>query len=121
MAKYKNPFTPVLGNEPPILAGRTRLINDVMKGLENGPGDPNRISDTDIQFLLAMVRDAGESRMADISSRMEVSPSYASHYKRRLVNQGVVSEAGRGKVAFNMPMLKEMLAKKYGIGLKYPG
>jgi AAA+ ATPase superfamily predicted ATPase len=41
---YKNPFTPVFGNEPPILAGRDYLINDVLRGLDNGPGDPNRVT-----------------------------------------------------------------------------
>ena len=73
----------------------------------------NDLSDTDIRFLLAMLVDEGESRMADIALRMEVSPSYASHYKRRLVNQGILSSAGRGKVVFSMPMFKELLVKKY--------
>jgi len=73
------------------------------------------LSDGDVRFLLAMTQDESDSRMADIASRMEVSPSYASHYKRRLVNQGILSEAGRGKVVFSMPMLKELLAKKYGV------
>jgi len=73
----------------------------------------NDLSDTDMRFLLAMLADTGGSRMADIALRMEVSPSYASHYKRRLVNQGILAEAGRGKVVFSMPMFKELLAKKY--------
>ncbi|MDR0853964.1 MAG: hypothetical protein LBN34_06310 [Clostridiales Family XIII bacterium] len=41
---YKNPFTPVFGNEPPILAGRNNLIDDVLRGLDAGVGDPNRIT-----------------------------------------------------------------------------
>ena len=84
--------------------------------VKSGDASLNDISDTDILFLLAMVPDNRESRMSDISSRMKVSPSYASHYKRRLVNQGIISEAGRGKVVFTMPVLKEMLAAKYGVG-----
>lgn len=73
----------------------------------------NDLSDTDIRFLLAMLQDADESQMSNIALRMGVSPSYASHYKRRLVNQGILAEAGRGKVVFSMPMFKEMLARKH--------
>ena len=38
----KNPFTPTFGRIPFALAGRTELIDDVMGGLANQPGDPNR-------------------------------------------------------------------------------
>ena len=95
---------------------------DVMAGLVDAELDMesmildasmNDLSDIDILFLKNMLQDADESKMGDISSRMGVSPSYASHYKRRLVNQGILSETGRGKVVFSMPMLKEMLIKKY--------
>ena len=41
---YSNPFTPVFGSEPPFLGGREKLIGDVLKGLEHGPGDPNRVT-----------------------------------------------------------------------------
>ena len=37
-----NPFTPTFGRIPPLLAGRKRIINDILEGLDNGPGDPNR-------------------------------------------------------------------------------
>jgi hypothetical protein len=38
----KNPFTPSFGSIPLQLAGRDKVINDILDGLENGPGDPNR-------------------------------------------------------------------------------
>ena len=38
----KNPFTPTFGRIPFALAGRDDLIDDVMGGLANQPGDPNR-------------------------------------------------------------------------------
>ena len=38
----KNPFTPTFGSIPPQLAGRDQTINDILRGLDNGPGDPNR-------------------------------------------------------------------------------
>ncbi|MDR3106675.1 MAG: ATP-binding protein [Bifidobacteriaceae bacterium] len=37
-----NPFTPTFGSEPLFLVGRDRMINDVIEGLGNRPGDPNR-------------------------------------------------------------------------------
>lgn len=36
-----NPFTPTFGIVPPIMAGRTYLIDDVVRALDRGPGDPN--------------------------------------------------------------------------------
>ena len=40
--KSKNPFTPTFGHVPFALAGRTDYIDDVVGGLANRPGDPNR-------------------------------------------------------------------------------
>jgi hypothetical protein len=102
---------------------KTITLEDVKAGITDADQDMesmildaslNDLSDIDIRFLLSMLQDAEESRMADIAARMAVSASYASHYKRRLVNQGILAEAGRGKVVFSMPMLKEMLIDKYG-------
>ena len=38
----KNPFTPTFGSIPLQLAGRDKIIGDILDGLDNGPGDPNR-------------------------------------------------------------------------------
>jgi chromosomal replication initiation ATPase DnaA len=101
---------------------KTITENDVAAGIADAEQDMESmildssildLSDTDIRFLLAMLEDEDVSRMAEIASRMKVSPSQASHYKRRLVNQGILFEAGRGKVVFCMPMFKELLAKRY--------
>lgn len=40
--RHLNPFTPTFGRIPYALAGRDELIDDVMEGLANQPGDPNR-------------------------------------------------------------------------------
>jgi len=40
--RSKNPFTPAFGSEPMIMAGREHILEDILEGLENGPGDPNR-------------------------------------------------------------------------------
>jgi AAA+ ATPase superfamily predicted ATPase len=38
----KNPFTPTYGSIPPLFAGRREIIKQIIFGIENGPGDPNR-------------------------------------------------------------------------------
>ncbi|MDR1082293.1 MAG: ATP-binding protein [Coriobacteriales bacterium] len=40
--KMNNPFTPTFGSIPPLLAGREQIIRDILDGLDNAPGDPNR-------------------------------------------------------------------------------
>ena len=94
-----------------IIAG----ISDAEQDMESMILDStlNDLSDTDIRFLLAMLDDTEESRISDIALRMGVSLSYTGHYRRRLINQGVISELGRGKIVFSMPMFKELLAKRY--------
>ena len=42
MRRLTNPFTPTFGRIPYALAGRDELIDDVIEGLANQPGDPNR-------------------------------------------------------------------------------
>lgn len=42
MPYQPNPFTPTFGRQPYELAGRSELIDDVIYGLTNQPGDPNR-------------------------------------------------------------------------------
>ena len=113
MKRYLNPFTPVFGNEPPILGGRSQLIDNAIKGLEGEPGEPNRIT------VFTGPRGSGKTvllnAISDIAKRMKVSLSYAGHYRRRLINQGIISESGRGKIVFSMPMLKELLMKRFGV------
>ena len=38
----RNPFTPTFGSIPLRIAGRDDIIRDILDGLNNGPGDPNR-------------------------------------------------------------------------------
>ena len=44
MTNHRNPFTPAFGSEPLFFIGRERIIDNILGGLENGPGDPNRAS-----------------------------------------------------------------------------
>ncbi len=43
---------------------------------------------------------------------MNVSSGYASQYKRRLPDQGVIGERGRGIVAFDIPTFRDYLKEK---------
>jgi energy-coupling factor transporter ATP-binding protein EcfA2 len=75
------------------------------------------LSNLDLRFLLAMAEDEGESRIADIAQRLGVTGATASYYRKRLVNQGIVVAAGRGKLEWAMPMLKQLLKERYGNAL----
>jgi AAA+ ATPase superfamily predicted ATPase len=44
MLRSTNPFTPAFGSEPLFIAGREQIISDILGGLANRPGDPNRAS-----------------------------------------------------------------------------
>ena len=69
------------------------------------------LSDGDIRFMEAMLPDEGASRLSDIAARMGVASNYASHYRRRLEEQGIVSSLRRGVVGVDLPLFKEYVAK----------
>ena len=64
------------------------------------------------RFLAAMLPGKRESSLADVARRMGVGSNYASQYKRRLLDQGVVGEPSRGWVRFGMPALREYLEER---------
>ncbi|MDR1014201.1 MAG: ATP-binding protein [Coriobacteriales bacterium] len=69
----------------------------------------NDLSEVERRFLHAMALDERESRVADIAARLGESSQYVGTYRRRLISQGVIAPAGRGKLTFAMPMLRELL------------
>jgi len=70
------------------------------------------LSEKDITFLAAMLDDDEYSNISDISMRMNVTPKYAGIYRKRLIEHGVISSAGYGKVAFDLPMFREYIQNK---------
>jgi hypothetical protein len=66
-------------------------------------------SDVDKSFLLAMAKDDGPSKMADIAKRLEVDKKYAGIYRRRLIDAELIEAAGYGHVDFTIPYLREYL------------
>ena len=70
------------------------------------------LSEKDVAFLAAMLEDVEYSRISDISTRMNVSPKYAGIYRKRLIEQGIISSWGYGKVAFSLPMFREYVQNR---------
>jgi hypothetical protein len=75
----KNPFTPSFGSIPLMLAGRDQIINDVLSGLDNAPGDPNRSTlfigarGTGKTVLLAKIAEEASS-MGWVSANVNADP-----------------------------------------------
>ncbi len=66
-------------------------------------------SDIDKSFLLAMTKDDGPSKMADIQRRLDVNVNYASQYRLRLIAAELIEPVRRGYVDFALPYLREYL------------
>lgn len=69
------------------------------------------LSPKDQVFLEAMSRDSSTSLQADIAKRMGVTSGYASEYKRRLIEQGVIEERARGVLAFAIPGMRDYVLR----------
>jgi hypothetical protein len=67
------------------------------------------ISKTDLLFLRAMTEDNDVSTLTDIAERMGVTTNYANQYRKRLLEHGIVGVRGRGKLGFEIPMLRDYL------------
>ena len=63
-------------------------------------------------FTLSLLFDSDPSRVSEIAKRMGVASNYASQYKRRLLEDGVIGERGRGLVGFDVPAFREFLSEK---------
>lgn len=67
------------------------------------------LSDVDRTFLVAMAQDDGPSSTGAIGQRIGETSKYVSVYRRRLLEAGVIEEAGYGHVDFAVPYLREYL------------
>jgi len=68
------------------------------------------LSDKDMQFLRAMAKDDGTSRVSDIKNRLKISDGLVQAYRKRLLDAGVVAAERRGEMAFTLPYFKEYLS-----------
>ena len=60
------------------------------------------LSKGDLRFLAAMLPE-DESSLADIAARMGVASNYASKYKERLLESGVIGGCGHNTFRFDLP------------------
>lgn len=67
------------------------------------------LSDGDRQFLVAMAEDDGSSRTGEIAVRLGREVRYASVYRARLIEAGVIEPTSYGMVDFTIPYLREYL------------
>lgn len=67
------------------------------------------LSDMDREFLAAMAEDDGPSDIDAILGRLHRTPSYISVYRARLIDAGLITPAGWGKVTMALPYLREYL------------
>ncbi|WP_417564204.1 ATP-binding protein [Microbacterium sp.] len=67
------------------------------------------LSAVDRTFLVAMAQDDRPSKLAAIASRMGVDTNYASQYRARLIDAGIIEPAGHGLVTFTVPYLRDYL------------
>jgi hypothetical protein len=87
-----------------LTAAKKRLGSTVLEASLNG------LSDVDKTFLLKMTEDDGQpSPIGDIARRLGATSRYAQVYRRRLLDQGIIAEAGRGFVVFAVPHLGQYL------------
>lgn len=59
-----------------------------------------------------MTQDDRSSGVGEVAERMGVTYDYAQKYRRRLIDAGVIEPAGRGRVAFCVPLLAEHLRRE---------
>lgn len=71
------------------------------------------LSKGDLRFLEAMLPDA-ESSLADIAARMGVASNYATKYKGRLLESGVIGDCGHNYFRFDLPGFREYLQERLG-------
>lgn len=67
------------------------------------------LSPREAEYLASMLEDESESLVADIAQRMGIDANNATQVRRRLIERGVIGSRGRGRVGFDMPMLRGYL------------
>jgi len=68
------------------------------------------LSEKDREFVRVMGEiGSGQVPFGEIRQRMGVSAGYASKYRERLINAGVIHAASFGKLAFSPPYMTEYL------------
>ena len=73
------------------------------------------LSDGDVVFLEAMLRDEKDSLLKDISKRLGKSSGYVGTYKERLCRAGIIGETDRNRIGFELPGFRDYLKERLNI------
>jgi hypothetical protein len=69
----------------------------------------DELSDGDRDFIKAMAKDDGESRIKDIGERMRKTSGYLSKYRERLMTDDIIYSTRYGYVDFAIPMIRDYI------------
>ncbi|MCL2152200.1 MAG: ATP-binding protein [Oscillospiraceae bacterium] len=67
------------------------------------------LSAEDKRFLEAMAIDNEESKVSDISDRLQVGKSHTQTYRKRLIEAGLIHSPSRGILEFSIPYIKQYI------------
>jgi uncharacterized membrane protein len=70
------------------------------------------LSEADKLFLLAMSKDDGLTKQADLAGRLGKPSGHVSRYKKRLLQQGIIQERSKGILEFCLPGFKEYFLER---------
>ena len=92
-------------------------IKAATRDLERNVFEPilNPLSDNDYNFLCAMSKDTGDSKMSDIGKRLGKANAYLQPYRARLIDAGIRESKRTGEVTFAVPYLAEYLREKQDV------
>lgn len=73
----------------------------------------HELSPKDLAFVVAMAAENEPVSTKVIGERLAATSATVAQYRRRLIARGVIHEAGFGKVAFELPLLRDYLRRHY--------
>jgi AAA ATPase domain len=94
-------------SEADVLAGLPAARRDLARSV--GSLAIKSVSAHDRLFLLAMARDDGPAKMAEIRNRLGINAQHANVYRDRLIQRRVILAVSHGYVDFSVPGLREHL------------
>ncbi len=78
------------------------------------------LSQVDRTFLAAMATSEGPIKTSTVAANLGVDVNYASQYRIRLIEAGLITPSGHGYIDFALPYLREYL-KEHAATLGLPG
>ena len=109
---YMMKYADRISNEDDLLS---KARETSQRDLEENVYEPilKPLSDLDIEFLHAMAKDSGTSKISEICERLKKGNSAVQPYRQRLIEGGIIESPRRGEVEFTIPYIGEYLRNKY--------